>query len=1502
MGDAVANSFTRTTCARLAGLALAVAVVAAGAPVQAAPPPSAGHDHASHDHAAAEGAGQPHGDGGLGAHGESEGLKLVAASGESVVGDAPRCGAGAPERAYDVVAMAAEVTLNRYLDHDPEGRLYALAGDVDRVRDEVARNARARAGAGEPAVSVGLQGDAIQPLTLRTRPGECLRISLRNDLPGEPASLHLHGAGLKVARTGEAAIATNPDATAAPGETVAYEWLVPADQPEATHYFHSHGDERRQTSHGLFGAVVVEPPGATWTDPLTGSELATGWSAVVTEADGRAFREFALYYHEIGHENFQIRNGAGELVPLVDPVLSSYRPGSRAINYRSEPFMNRLSLQQSRMGLADESLSYSSYTFGDPATPIARAYLGDRTKQRVIHGGSEVFHVHHVHGGSIRWRRQPGTEDDVTEGGLQKRPPLLPEASERIDSQGIGPSETFDVENECGAGGCQQSPGDYLVHCHVAQHYFAGMWAVWRVYNTTQDGASSTDGLPPLLELPHRKGAVAPAVTSDRLIGTTVDSYGQRTAIGAADLGPWVERQLPPPGVPRGYDASVLDWQRQGDRYLNEPETDQEWPGYRPRAPGTRPPLLFDPKTGKLAYPFLRPHFGKRPPFPPDHNPSPYLDPVPDGRSTPQPGANGPGSVCPAGTRLKRFGLNAIALPITLNERENLVDAAGEIFVLTEEEAAVREDNDMRRPLAIRANAGEDCVDITLRSELEDSPLNKGFAKVNAHIHFMQFDVQASDGVITGFNFEQSVRPYAIEGEQLAAPAPAGASTVRLVDAARFQPGVLVGVGMEDEGGFEVRRITAVQGTTVVLDAPLDRAHAAGRTVSTEWVRYRWYPDVQFGTAYFHDHVNALASWRHGLYGAVISEPPGSTYHDPHTGSELRSGPLADIRTPPGAPVTADVTGSFREAVLFIQDDAPITAVGRSSGSAINLRVEPLDDRADDPSMAFSSQARGDPATPLLEAYLGDPVVLRTLVAGTNDVHTLHVDGHWFRTEPFSTSSPPVNAAHLGISERVDLAIPAAGGPQRRPGDYLYYNGRSFKLEEGSWGILRVHDGDGGAGLQRLPGREAVPAAAPSVCPAGSPERRFDVHAVEAPLPMLGGKAGKIFVLAADRAGVLDGSVRPEPLVLRVAVGDCIVVDLTNGTTGGPVSLHPDMLSFDPATSAGVAAGREPAQAVAPGATRTVTWFASPEVGPTTAMLRDWGDVLRNPALGLFGAVVVAPAGSRFVDPTTGEDLAGRSSWDALVVPPAGDAYRDFAVFLQDEDAGIGTHRMPYSESVSGVVGVNYRTAPVRPRLSAGADPSRVHDAAVHGDPATPLIEAMVGDPVAVHVLSPWSEQAQVFSLEGHEWELEPGRAGSDRVSSLHLGGTETLSLSPLGGAGGRAGLPGDYLYGNHRLPYAEAGMWGLFRVRCPADSALTPLPGLDRAAGACGPGSAAGAAAGDGGTWAAALGTGAGLLLLAAAVAWRRRHPPGAPGELGAISRAGARDPRTGTPTATSP
>src|SRR2546423_10518809 len=108
-----------------------------------------------------------------------------------------------------------------------------------------------------------------------------------------------------------------------------------------------------------------------------------------------------------------------------------------------ERFMTRLQLQQKALGRVDESVQYSSYAFGDPATPLARSYLGDRVKQRVIHAGSEVFHVHHVHGGAIRWRRQPGAEPADPTHGLAKHPPLIPQVSERVDSQSIGPSETY---------------------------------------------------------------------------------------------------------------------------------------------------------------------------------------------------------------------------------------------------------------------------------------------------------------------------------------------------------------------------------------------------------------------------------------------------------------------------------------------------------------------------------------------------------------------------------------------------------------------------------------------------------------------------------------------------------------------------------------------------------------------------------------------------------------------------------------------------------------------------------------------------------------------------------------------------------------------------------------------------------------------------------------------------------------------------------------------------
>jgi hypothetical protein len=151
---------------------------------------------------------------------------------------------------------------------------------------------------------------------------------------------------------------------------------------------------------------------------------------------------------------------------------------------------------------------------------------------------------------------------------------------------------------------------------------------------------------------------------------------------------------------------------------------------------------------------------------------------------------------------------------------------------------------------------------------------------------------------------------------------------------------------------------------------------------------------------------------------------------------------------------------------------------------------------------------------------------------------------------------------------------------------------------------------------------------------------------------------------------------------------------------------------------------------------------------------------------------------------------------------------------------------MPYSEHVAGVVGLNYRADSLLDRLDENKDTASIFHSDVHGDPATPLLEAFTGDAVKIHMLVPYGEQAHVFTLEGHQWPLEPGRPHTDLLSSVQVGPLEAITIKPLPGAGGSTALPGDYLYGDHREPFREAGLWGIFRVFAPgaAEAKIRPL------------------------------------------------------------------------------
>ena len=110
----------------------------------------------------------------------------------------------------------------------------------------------------------------------------------------------------------------------------------------------------------------------------------------------------------------------------------------------------------------------------------------------------------------------------------------------------------------------------------------------------------------------------------------------------------------------------------------------------------------------------------------------------------------------------------------------------------------------------------------------------------------------------------------------------------------KLRPGISIGVGV---GGtnIEIRKITAITGNQLTLDSALTKTHAAGEPVTVEFTQYRWYSDVDSGTVFWHDHVNGIDSWAHGLFGAHIIEPAGSTYRDPVTGNAVKSGTIVDI-------------------------------------------------------------------------------------------------------------------------------------------------------------------------------------------------------------------------------------------------------------------------------------------------------------------------------------------------------------------------------------------------------------------------------------------------------------------------------------------------------------------------------------------------------------------------------------------------------------------------------
>jgi hypothetical protein len=516
---------------------------------------------------------------------------------------------------------------------------------------------------------------------------------------------------------------------------------------------------------------------------------------------------------------------------------------------------------------------------------------------------------------------------------------------------------------------------------------------------------------------------------------------------------------------------------------------------------------------------------------------------------------------------------------------------------------------------------------------------------------------------------------------------------------------------------------------------------------------------------------------------------------------------------------------------------------------------------------AFSSVAHGDPPTPLLKAYVGDPVVIRQ-VGLDEQVGDIRVTGHRFAEERFSPHGVLTDAGTAGISEKMDYVFNAG----QFPGDYLYYSGRSLSLESGAWGIFRVMNtlhSSGANALEALPDRTAPPSgsgfptltatgkappAAPSdssaVCPSSAPVRSYNVSifngiTFDQGMPgesdaENGGSWAMMYALTQDEAAIKAGTKPAVPLVIRANAGDCLKVTMHNdlpadnwtwtwGSGSTRAGFNIGNVLYNPQTSFGGAIGYDPDSSVAPGGQRTYVYYVDKELGTNlilnTANESSW-------RAGAYGALIAEPAGSVYEDPFTGKPI--QSGIFADIIPGSGSPFRENVTIFSDREPLLAHEVMIYYlDSDHSYTDYNEASLTDREPADEGGDgngncgaspcpdPFNLWQAksdSVNGgnDPTTPVFEAYAGDPVRWRIADAAGDNVISFNVAGHEFPLDHGLPGSQVIEARTLAPGETFDAYLVNGAGGATGATGDFEYNMGRDPLIKSGDWGIFRVLPP--------------------------------------------------------------------------------------
>ena len=442
------------------------------------------------------------------------------------------CPKGAPVRTFDVTAVNARYALahisggrlyyNQRGDgsfgplFDPAALLYVRSSDLD---------AEGRLLATAP----------VEPLVLRARAGECIKLTLRNQLtrsddklgnpidfdgfntlpmimegfnnndvkPSEQAGLHPQLLYYDVSRYDSANVGGNTVQTVGPEKLKTYEWYagdvtinpdgtITATPIEfgATNLISS--DRIEHASKGAFGALIIEPQGATWTESASTRTSARVVNPSPAAGQDAVFQEVVLMFQNdvnmrtdeelrplCGVPTGGVVPGFGAPIENLGCEDDAEDSGAKAVNYRSEPLWKRMQHPPGTpLGDTDDLKDWNDVLAdakvgARPETPIFVVERSEPLRFRLLQAGGHsrniVFDLHgHV------WDKEPYIQGSTRIG----RNSFSMWEGARF---GVGPTFHFDAVMRNGAGGKFSIAGEYLFRDQGGPGLDGGMWGILTV-------------------------------------------------------------------------------------------------------------------------------------------------------------------------------------------------------------------------------------------------------------------------------------------------------------------------------------------------------------------------------------------------------------------------------------------------------------------------------------------------------------------------------------------------------------------------------------------------------------------------------------------------------------------------------------------------------------------------------------------------------------------------------------------------------------------------------------------------------------------------------------------------------------------------------------------------------------------------------------------------------------------------------------------------------------